>query len=228
MRVWNKLALSALTVVTCSSAANTLLAQQPAAAPAASAASPIKVAVIDVGYIVKNHPSIKQQQTAMRNQVKATQEELIKRRDVLVKDAEKLKDLREGSPEFNSLQERLAREEAQLKLDSVRKEKEIDEVGAKMAIEFYQQMQGIITRFAEYNNIEIVLQCSREQPDSKQPATIQMALEKSVVYYKKTVDLTDAVLQQIIAETPAGATTAPAGVPQTATPPGATPGNLRR
>jgi len=189
------------------------LAQQPAAA--ASGAALIKVAVIDVGYIVKNHPSIKQQQTAMRNQVKATQEELIKRRDVLVKDAEKLHDLREGSPEFNSLQERLAREEAQLKLDSVRKEKEIDEVGAKMAIEFYNQMQGIIKRVAEFNNIDIVLQSSREQPDSKQPATIQMALEKSVVYYKDSVDLTNVVLDLIKAETPAS-TAAPVGVSQTA------------
>ncbi len=48
------------------------------------------------GYVVKNHPNIKTQQTQIRNQIKAAQEEMIKRREGLVKEAEKLKEFKEA------------------------------------------------------------------------------------------------------------------------------------
>jgi Skp family chaperone for outer membrane proteins len=221
VRVWNKLALGAL-IVACSSTSS--FAQQNA--PAAGAAtSQTKVAVIDVGFIVKNHPSVKQQQTMIRNQVKATQEELVKRRDAWVKEAEKLKDLREGGPEFNALQEKLAREEAQLKLDSVRKDKEFDEIGSKMALEFYNKLQVVIAQHADFFGLDVVLQCNRDQPDEKQPASIQMALEKEVVYFRPTIDLTDHVLKALTEESAAPAASpaqTPGAVPRAAANPGRT------
>ncbi len=111
----------------------------PAQAQQAASPAGTRIAVVDVGFIVKNHPTIRQQQTAIKDQVKVTQEELVKRREALVKEAEKLKEFKEGSPQFNQIQEQLANQEAQLKLDMVRKEKEIDTVEAQMAITFYKR-----------------------------------------------------------------------------------------
>lgn len=216
MRVWNSMAFLAVAAVSTTFLSATVMGQSPAAS---SAAAGTRIAVIDVGYVVKNHPNIKQQQTQIRNLIKAAQDEMIKRREALVKEAEKLKEFKEGSPEFNKLQEQLLREETQLKLDMSRKEKEFDEVEAKMAIDFYKQLQTLITRMAEHYQIDLVLRSNREEPDLKQPATIQMALEKGVVYSKPTLDMTDAVLQMIKEQSPA-APTAPGatGVPQVASP----------
>ncbi|MDZ4849105.1 MAG: OmpH family outer membrane protein [Pirellulaceae bacterium] len=204
------LSASAALMIVGSFAMTTVVAQQPNAA--ATGASGTRIAVIDVGYIVKKHPTIKQQQTAIRDQVKVAQDELVKRREALVKDAEQLKAFREGSPEFNQLQERLANQEAQLKLDMVRKEKELDGVEASMAIEFYKQLQTLISSVAEHNQIDLVLRSNREEPDLKNPATIQMALEKGVIYNKPALDMTDLVLKMIESQAPA-ATTPQGGAP---------------
>ncbi len=208
MRVKNLLAIAALTFVG-SSLSTPLLAQQPVANPTGT-----RIAVVDVGYIVKNHPTIRLQQTTIKDQVKAAQEELVKRREALVKEAEQLKEFKEGSPQFNQLQERLANQEAQLKLDMVRKEKELDGVEATMAITFYQELQTLIKSVAEHNQIDMVLRSNREEPDLKQPATIQMALEKGVVYSKPTMDMTDLILNMIKQQSPA----APAGPTATGAP----------
>ncbi len=207
MRVKNLLAVVAVMIVG-SYSESPLSAQQPA-----SGASGTRIAVIDVGYIVKNHPTIKQQQTAIRDQVKVAQEELVKRREALVKDAEQLKEFKEGSAQFNQLQERLANQEAQLKLDMVRKEKELDGVEATMAIGFYKELQTLITSVAEHNQIDLVLRSNREEPDLKQPQTIQMALEKGVVYSKPTLDMTELVLAMIQKQSPAATTTPAVGGP---------------
>ena len=205
MRVKNLLAVAAVMIVG-SYSESPLSAQQPAAAT--------RIAVIDVGFIVKNHPTIKQQQTKIRDQVKAAQEDLVKRRENLVKDAEQLKDLKEGSPQFNQVQEKLAGQEAQLKLDMVRKEKELDGIEATMAIGFYKELQTLITSVAEHNQIDLVLRSNREEPNLNQPQSIQMALEKGVVYSKPTLDMTDLVLQMIQKQSPAAATTPTVGGPE--------------
>ncbi len=208
MRIKNLLAIVALTFVGLSLHTQ-LLSQQ-----AATGATGTRIAVVDVGFIVKNHPTIRQQQATIKDQVKTAQEELVKRRESLVKEAEQLKEFKEGSPQFNQLQERLANQEAQLKLDMVRKEKELDGIEATMAIQFYQELQTMIKSVAEHNQIDLVLRSNRDEPDLKQPATIQMALEKGVVYSKPTMDMTDLVLNMIKQQAPAApAATGAPGAP---------------
>jgi Skp family chaperone for outer membrane proteins len=222
VRVKNLLAIAALTFVG-SHFSTPLLAQQ-----AATGATGTRIAVVDVGFIVKNHPTIRQQQTTIKDQVKAAQDELVKRREALVKEAEQLKEFKEGSPQFNQLQERLANQEAQLKLDMVRKEKELDGVEATMAITFYQELQRLIKIAAEHNQIDLVLRSNREEPDLKQPASIQMALEKGVVFSKPHMDMTDLILGMIKQQSPAAptapaATVAPGAPIQNANRPGGNP-----
>ncbi len=204
-----KLAAQALMISGSLSCGSHLFAQ--AAAPAAQAAAPAqgtKIAVIDVGMIVKKHPTIKAQQQKIHEQVKVAQEELNKRRQAIIAEAEQLKVLNEGSPDFNKLQEKLAQQEAQLKLDSVRREKDLEELEAKMALEFYTNLQTLIAQLATYHQIDLVLRANTEVPDMKQPATIQMALEKGVVFSRPHLDMTNAVLQMLEQQAPAaGATT---------------------
>ncbi len=196
MRVVNVLAALAVMIFGSAIVATSVTAQQAASA-AAAAPQGTRIAVVDVGHIVKNHPTIKAQQTQIRDQVKAAQEDLLKRRQAIVTEAEKLKSFTEGSPEFNKLQETLANQEAQLKLDTVRREKELEELEAKMAMEFYAQLQGLISQIAEFNQIDLVLRANNEKPDLKNPATIQMALEKGVVFSRPGMDMTETVLNML-------------------------------
>jgi Skp family chaperone for outer membrane proteins len=211
-----KLAAQALMISGSLSCSSQLFAQQaaPASTQAAASAQGTKIAVIDVGMIVKNHPTIKLQQQQIREQVKVAQEELNKRRQAIVTEAEQLKMLNEGSPDFNKLQEKLTQQEAQLKLDSVRREKDLEDLEAKMALEFYTNLQTLIAQLADYYQIDLVLRANNEAPDLKQPATIQMALEKGVVFSRPQLDMTNAVLEMLKKQAP----TAPAPTP------GATPG----
>lgn len=223
MRVVNVLAALALIVFGSATCGTYVMAQQ--AAPAGQAASQgTRIAVVDVGMIVKNHPSIKAQQTQIREQVKTAQEDLVKRRQAIVAEAEKLKSFAEGSQEFSQLQEKLANQEAQLKLDTVRREKQLEDSEARMALEFYNQLQTLITQIAEYNQIDLVLRSNTEKPDLKNPATIQMALEKGVVYSRANMDMTKTVLDLLNAQAGAAQPTSGAAAPVSQA---AQPGNMR-
>jgi Skp family chaperone for outer membrane proteins len=216
VRVVNRLAVPALLVIGSAFCGN--LPAQSAGGQSAAASQGTRIAVVDVGFIVKNHPTMKTQQAGFRDQVKNAQDELVKRKQSIVAEAEKLKSYTEGSPDFNQHQEKLANLEAQLKLDTVRREKDLADLEAKMALDFYVQLQGLISQLAEFNQIDLVLRTSNEKPDIKVPATIQMALENEVVYSRPSLDLTGSVLSMLQSQagmtpTPNGATNNQAGNP---------------
>ncbi len=75
----------------------------------------------------------------------------------------------------------------------------------------------MISSVAEHNQIDLVLRSNREEPDLKQPATIQMALEKGVIYHKPALDMTDLILK-MIQQQAAAAPAAPAATGAANTP----------
>ncbi len=205
MRIWNRLAIAALF---CLLGSQVVVAQTtpPAGgtAPQAAATWPVaRIALIDIGHIFRNHPTMKSEQEAVEALAKSYQEELTKKRQELIKQFEGLKQFKDDSAEFKAGEESLAKAEAELQLDTGRKEKELVEKRAEVFYRNYQQVQTMVKWLAEQQGIDMVLTFNREEMDPKSPATVQRGLAKSVMYHSGQLDLTDWVLNNLKQQAPA-------------------------
>ncbi len=214
MRIWKTFALAAL-LASAPAFSTTTFAQ--GAAPATGAA---KIGVVDIGFIFKNHPTMKTQIEGIDAQIKSAEDEINARREVVLKEIEKLKNFREESQEYKQLEERIAKLEADLKLEFMRKEKEFAESKAKIIFDAYQNVQGSVKAIAEHYGFDVVMRYSQEEMDYKRPATVSGGINRDIVYFKQSIDLTGTVMQML---QPQGATQAAQPAAQSAQAPGAAP-----
>ncbi len=206
MRIWKTFAIAAL-LTSVSSLPSIGFSQ--GAAPATQSS---KIGVVDVGYIFKNHPTMKSRIETIDAQIKSAEEAINGRREVVLKEIEKLRSLREDTVDYKQGEEKIAKMEAELKLEFMRKEKEFGEAKATIIYDAYRQVESIVKAIAEYNQIEIVLRYSKEEMDPKKPASVTGGINRDIVYFKGNIDLTDGVLSLL--SQPQQTAAAPATAPR--------------
>jgi Skp family chaperone for outer membrane proteins len=182
--------------------ANTGLAQAPASAGH-------KIAVVDIGYIFRNHEGIKQKLGTVEATLKAYDQELNNKKREMGQAIEALKQFNPGSPEYATQEEKAARLESDLKLEANRKRKELAEAEAKVYFESYQQIATAVQTISEHNGIHLVLRYNSEEMELQNEESVLRGLQKSVVYRAKDLDMTPYVLQLL--NQPAQTAAAPAG-----------------
>lgn len=200
-------------------------AQNQPAAQAGPAAGPI--GVIDVGYILQNHPTLKAKMDTIKSQMEAADKEMQTKREAIIKQMEQLKEsYREGTPEYDKAEKQIADQDTQFRLELVKKRKEFEAAQANVLFEVHSQISTLLDWLSKKNGYVAVLQVSRQQVDPKKPETLDMAMSQSVLYFNKSVDVTDTVLQ-ILQQQLGGAGAAPASNNQPAARTGGIPGNPR-
>lgn len=211
MRVWNILASSALLCGSISAFAHAQgtpvnAAVNSGAAPDGGTSVPAagtRVGVIDMGFVFDNHPSMKDQIAAIDAEKSRAEEEIEKRRQEILKQLEIIKTLDENTPNYKAQEEKIADAESKLKLDFIRKSKEIDEAKAKVVYETYKHVEAVTKTFAEFNQIGLVIRYTRTEMDPKKPGTVAQGINKDIVYFQSNLDLTEGVLNYIRQSAPA-------------------------
>ena len=198
-------------------AAPSVLAQAPAAAPQAAPAGPPRIptsiALVDVGYILKNHPNMNANMEGIKAEMTQAQEEIESRRKALLADQENIvKTFEADSPQFKQKQESLISAESKLRVDFMGKEKEFAEKQASVIFNSYQSINKAISLVAQYRQFDVVLRYSREQNemDPKKPQTVNFGIQRDVLYHNPGIDVTEMVLAVLKRDEPAAAAPAAA------------------
>ncbi len=219
-------------------AAPTVHAQAPAAGAGAAPAQPAgpkvgatSIALVDVGYILKNHPNMTANMDALKAEMNQAQEDIENRRKSLLEEQEKIgKTFEADSPQFKQQQESLISRESKLRVDFMGKEKEFAEKQASVIYKSYQSINSAIDRVAKHYQYDVVLRFSQEQNemDPKKPQTVNFGIQRDILFHNEQIDITKIVLSVLNANEPkaasptqpsATATTNPAGpAPRTASP----------
>jgi Skp family chaperone for outer membrane proteins len=189
--------------VICALAAFTQLeAQQqaipPRAAPAAgSAASAHGIAVLDVTYILEHYSRLKQAMEVYKRDAQAAEEGLKKQRDELQKRAEGIKALKPGSPDYKALEEQLTKGESDWKLKVAAQRRDFAERESKNYLRAYQELSAVVKAYSERNNIQLVLRFNGAPIDPNNREMVQMEVFKMVMYFDKSIDITDPILAEL-------------------------------
>lgn len=170
------------------------IAMMPALASAQQAAGG-KIAVIDVAYIFKNSDAIKSEVAQIENSMKAYEQEMANVRKSMQKEAELLKTYKPGSPEYAGQEEKLAGMESKVKLETIRKRKELADAEARIYFDNYQKIRAVVKQVSEYNGIDLVLRYNSEEMELEKQDSVLRGVMKGVVYHSPKLDLTQMVMQ---------------------------------
>ncbi len=207
MRVWSLIATIVL-----GSFAGSLVAQESQPAGTQPAAARPIVGVIDMGYLLKNHPTMKAEIDAIETSMKAADESMSAKRDSILKQMEQLREkYTEGTPEYEREEKNIASQDTEFRLELVKMRKEFDSSRANVLVKVYSEITGLVKYLSDNMGIQLVMRITREKMDASKPETVQMVMSQDVLYYSPTVDYTDWVLQSLQSAAAKTANARPAG-----------------
>ena len=158
----------------------------------------MNVALLDVGYIFKNHSGFKQQMESMKAQVATFEQGLKSKQAEIQNKSRQLGDLKPGSPQYKQLEETTTKQLADLKVQMQLKRKEIMEQEAKIYMATYKQVMSSVATFANAKNIDLVLRYDREASpsDEASPQETLKIINRPVIF-EKGLDISDTILRQV-------------------------------
>jgi outer membrane protein len=192
-RYWATLVAALLAVPLAPSFA---LAQQPQQPTQQVSFGP--VAIIDMSYIFKNHARFKAASDRMRQEVLAAEEQLKARRTEIENLVKQLETFKKDSPDYKQLDTDITKKKIDLNAAVAMQKKEFVEREAKLYYNVYQEVLDATQLFAERYRIALVLRFNGDAAEpGSDPQDILKQLNKQVVYYHKSIDITPYILQDL-------------------------------
>jgi Skp family chaperone for outer membrane proteins len=179
-----------------------------AAAASRSAAPATHVAVIDVGYIFKNHARFKQAMDKMKDEVLQAENALKADRDRINGQMETLKSFIVGTPEYKKLEAEVAKAQGDFSVNAQLQKKDFMDREAKVYLQVYNEIERAVSQFARDNGIAVVHRFDGDPVDATDRNRILGSITKPIVYYDPQIDITADVLRMLNGAAVAGAASA--------------------
>jgi hypothetical protein len=177
--------------------------QAPAAAASAGPAS--HVAVIDVGYIFKNHARFKTAMDKMKDEVMAAENGLKAERDRINGLMEQIKGFNVGTPEYKKLEAEIAKAQGDFNVNAQLQKKDFMEREAKVYLQVYTEIEKAVEQFAREHRIAVVHRFDGEPVDNSDRNQILRGITKPIVYLEPGIDITPDILKMLNGPAVAGA-----------------------
>jgi Skp family chaperone for outer membrane proteins len=172
--------------------------QVPGQAPAARPATPAShVAVIDVGYIFKNHARFKQAMDKMKDEVMAAENALKAERDRINGLMEQLKGFNVGTPEYKKLEAEVAKAQGDFSVNAQLQKKDFMDREAKVYLQVYNEVERAVSQFARDNGIAVVHRFDGDPVNATSREQILGSIMKPIVYYDPQIDITPDILRML-------------------------------
>ncbi len=153
-----------------------------------------QVAIVDLTYIFANHIRFKALVEDMRKDVEAAESDLKAAKESIEKLAENIDSYQKSSKEFKDLEEDLAKRQADLQVQVNIQKRNFMEQEAKIYLSIYREVLDHVKYHAEKNGISLVLRFNGDPVEGDDLQGVMRELNRQVVYYNRTIDITPIVL----------------------------------
>jgi Skp family chaperone for outer membrane proteins len=193
---------AAVALVPLSASAQTPVApvqpRQPAAAPAARSAAPaLQAAVVDVGYIFKNHARFKAEMDKMKDQVMAAENALKAEQERIKGLMDQLKGYNPGTPEYRKFEGDVAKAQGDFSVNAQLQKKDFMDREAKVYLQVYSEIERAVSQFARDHGIAVVHRFDGDPVDASDRNRILGSITKPIVYYDPQIDITPDILKML-------------------------------
>jgi Skp family chaperone for outer membrane proteins len=162
-------------------------------------------AVIDIGYIFKNHARFKTLMDKMRDEVMAAENGLKAERDRINGLVEQLKGFNPGTPEFKKLEAEVAKAQGEFNVTAQLQKKDFMDREAAVYQEVFGEIQQVVTKFAQEHGIAVVHRFDGNPVNGMDRNQVLQSITKALVYYDTSIDITKDILIRLNAGSVASA-----------------------
>ena len=155
------------------------------------------IALLDISYIFENLTRFKAQMADMRADVEQAEVQMKKERDTLRKLQDQLKGYPAGSPEYKQMEEHLTKRMAEMQVQMQLQRKEFLHREAKIYYNVYQEIQQEVNYYATNSGVSAVLRFSGDPVDKEKPDEVLKEINKPVIWYSQSMDITPVILRRL-------------------------------
>jgi Skp family chaperone for outer membrane proteins len=162
------------------------------------------VAVIDVGYIFKNHARFKAAMDKMKDEVMAAENGLKAERDRINSLVEQIKGFNVGTPEYKKLEAEVAKAQGDFNVNAQLQKKDFMDREAAVYHQVFAEVERAVAQFAREHGIAVVHRFDGDPVDASDRNQVLRGITKAIVYYDPGIDITVDVLKMLNAAPVAG------------------------
>jgi Skp family chaperone for outer membrane proteins len=170
--------------------------QAQAVGSASANVSRYGVAVVDIGYVFKNHKRFQAERDAMKRDVEAAENALREETQAIQKLQERLEQLKPGTQDFKDLDDEVAKRKADFNLRATKQRKEFLDREARIYFKTHLEVDDAVKQFAQRHNIGLVIRFNGDEPDPNRREDVLRAINRPVVY-QNNIDITPDILQDL-------------------------------
>jgi Skp family chaperone for outer membrane proteins len=173
--------------------------------PVSAQQSAGRICVLDVAKVFKDNPTFQAQMEEIRDSAAKLKSSVEAQLTELQKEAEQLEQYQQNSEKRRELERGLVAKQADLQTRARQAEADLLTREAKIYLQTYKQMEQVVARIAEENNISLVLRYESAPINQDDRADVIKGVNRQVVFQKYS-DLTNLVHQQMTgsAQAPTG------------------------
>ncbi|MDG2012424.1 MAG: OmpH family outer membrane protein [Pirellulaceae bacterium] len=154
------------------------------------------VAVLDVAKVFEDNTVFTSRMDAIKQEATSFKAQMEQEQAQIQMEAEPLKDLKPGSPEFNALQAALEQKTAGLRTKAQQTNTDLLSREARIYYDTYQQMQKTVAALATEYNISLIIRFDSQSIDPANRPDVIKGVNRNVVY-QKNLDLTSLVISKM-------------------------------
>jgi len=163
---------------------------------AAATSQTSKVAVVDIGYVLKNHVRFQNDMEGMKKDFLKTQKMFGQRRDDIEKAKGVLRSFNVGSPDYRKQEVRITRMMSDLQADMALAKKDFRERESKIFYNTYMEISSEVKLAAERFGFDLVVRYSSKKIDPRNPNSVMQGINRPVIY-QNNIDITSYVLGRL-------------------------------
>lgn len=166
------------------------------AARAQQATTP-EVVLVDVGYIFQNHEGFKAMRAELKAAVTQAETEVQAKRNQMRDLAKQLGDMQQGTPEYNDLETKLTKDQADLNVHVAVQRKKFIEHETKMMHEIYKEITDEVAYYCKQKGIRLAVRFEGDPVADDNPDEVIKLINRHVVFYDQAIDITPVILNEL-------------------------------
>ncbi len=182
-------------------ACSTAMGQRPGVA-GMSAQPPSGVAFLDITKVFKSHSRFNELMADLKADETKAETAMKGEVDYVNRLMEDLKLAKPGTEEFSTREQEIARRRADMNVRIQLQRKEFLVREAKIYNQVYQELAKVVEEFAVANGISTVLRVSSDQVDPNDPQAVLQNINRQVIYFNRSLDITGAILDRLNRDAP--------------------------
>jgi Skp family chaperone for outer membrane proteins len=162
-----------------------------------AAGPPPNIGIVDISYIFKNHHRFQQQMESMKKDAELTKNQIMKEKDRITKEMERLNDFKKGSEQYNKHEENVMHQQADFNATAAKQQKDFLERESKVYMSVYKEVADAVTFHARQRGMTLVLRFNGDPVEQGNREAVLREINKPIVHYTREADITPDVLDDL-------------------------------